>query len=98
MGVVDLNLRIDVANQSAETRGHVAPAACVDEGGIEEMSIRSLDEKLQAAGSAVEMARNSQIGPYVYPAVPSEFSNWRTSSRVGDDAALFDQSHHMLDL
>ena len=41
------------------------------------MAYASLEEKLQAAGSAVEMARNSQIGPYVYPAVPSEFSNWR---------------------
>ena len=40
------------------------------------MAYRNLEEKLQAAGSAVEMTRNSQIGPYVYPAVPSEFSNW----------------------
>ena len=27
------------------------------------MTHRNLEEKLQAAGSAVEMARNSQIGP-----------------------------------
>ena len=41
------------------------------------MTQRSLEDKLQAAASPVEMARNSQIGPYVYPAVPAEFSNWR---------------------
>jgi vanillate/3-O-methylgallate O-demethylase len=63
------------------------------------MSYRNLEEKLQAVGSAVEMARNSQIGPYVYPAVPSEFSNWRDEQAAWrDTSALFDQSHHMTDL
>jgi vanillate/3-O-methylgallate O-demethylase len=58
-----------------------------------------LEEKLQAAGSAVELARNSQIGPYVYPAVPSEFSNWREEQVAWrETSALFDQSHHMTDL
>jgi vanillate/3-O-methylgallate O-demethylase len=63
------------------------------------VSYASLEEKLQAVGSAVEMARNSQIGPYVYPAVPSEFSNWRDEQVAWrETAALFDQSHHMTDL
>jgi vanillate/3-O-methylgallate O-demethylase len=63
------------------------------------MTHRSLDDKLQAAGSAVEMARNSQLGPYVYPAVPPEFSNWRDEQAAWrETSALFDQSHHMLDL
>jgi vanillate/3-O-methylgallate O-demethylase len=63
------------------------------------MAYRNLEEKLQAAGGAVEMARNSQIGPYVYPAVPSEFSNWRDEqSAWRETCALFDQSHHMTDL
>ena len=63
------------------------------------MSHQSLEEKLQAAGGAVEMARNSQIGPYVYPAVPGEFSNWRDEQVSWvETSALFDQSHHMLDL
>jgi vanillate/3-O-methylgallate O-demethylase len=66
---------------------------------LAEMTYRNLEEKLQAAGSAVEMARNSQIGPYVYPAVPSEFSNWRDEQVAWrETSALFDQSHHMLDL
>jgi len=63
------------------------------------MSFTSLEEKLQAVGSPVEMARDSQIGPYVYPAVPSEFSNWRDEQVAWrETSALFDQSHHMLDL
>ena len=63
------------------------------------MAYRNLEEKLQGVGSAVEMARNSQIGPYVYPAVPSEFSNWRDEQVAWrETSALFDQSHHMLDL
>ena len=63
------------------------------------MSHASLEEKLQEAGSAVEMARNSQIGPYVYPAVPPEFTNWRDEQAAWrETSALFDQSHHMTDL
>jgi vanillate/3-O-methylgallate O-demethylase len=63
------------------------------------MSYRTLEDALQAAGSAVELARNSQLGPYVYPAVPSEFSNWRDEQAAWrETCALFDQSHHMTDL
>ena len=63
------------------------------------MGYASLEEKLQASGGAVAMARDSQIGPYVYPAVPSEFSNWRDEQvSWRETSALFDQSHHMTDL
>jgi vanillate/3-O-methylgallate O-demethylase len=59
----------------------------------------SLEDKIRAAGSPVELARNSQIGPYVYPAVPAEFSNWREEQVAWrETCALFDQSHHMTDL
>jgi vanillate/3-O-methylgallate O-demethylase len=63
------------------------------------MTHRNLEELLQAAGGPVELARNSQIGPYVYPAVPSEFTNWRDEQVAWrETSALFDQSHHMTDL
>jgi vanillate/3-O-methylgallate O-demethylase len=60
---------------------------------------KSLEDAIAAAGSPVELARNSQIGPYVYPAVPAEFSNWREEQVAWrETCALFDQSHHMTDL
>ena len=63
------------------------------------MSPKSLADAVRAAGSPVELARNSQIGPYVYPAVPGEFSNWRDEQVAWrETCALFDQSHHMTDL
>src|SRR3982750_2183682 len=44
------------------------------------------------------MLRNSQIGAYVYPVVPSEFSNWRDEQAAwAKSAVLFDQSHHMVE-
>ena len=66
---------------------------------MQNTSYRSLEELLQAVGDPVELARNSQIGPYVYPAVASEFSNWRDEQVAWrETTALFDQSHHMTDL
>ena len=63
------------------------------------MSYRSLEELLHAAGGPVALARNSQIGPYVYPKVPAEFTNWRDEQVAWQETcALFDQSHHMTEL
>lgn len=43
--------------------------------------------------------RNSQIGPYAFPVVRPEFTNWRDEQRAWKETcALFDQSHHMTDL
>lgn len=63
------------------------------------MSYRNLEEALQATGNPVKMLRNSQIGPYAFPVVRSEFTNWRDEQRAWKETcALFDQSHHMTDL
>ena len=63
------------------------------------MSKKSLEDVLKSVSSPVDMLRNSQIGAYVYPVVPSEFSNWRDEQRAWrESAVLFDQSHHMVDI
>jgi vanillate/3-O-methylgallate O-demethylase len=63
------------------------------------MSQQSLEDLLKTVGNPVTMLRNSQIGAYVYPVVPGEFSNWRDEQRAWrETAVLFDQSHHMVNL
>jgi len=63
------------------------------------MSHKNLEQVLQSAKSPVDLLRNSQIGAYVYPVVPSEYSNWRDEQRAWrETAVLFDQSHHMAEL
>jgi len=63
------------------------------------MSQKSLEDVLKSAGNTVEFLRNSPIGAYVYPVVPSEFSNWRDEQRGWrETAVLYDQSHHMAEL
>ncbi len=62
------------------------------------MSERSLEELLQTT-NPVDLLRDSQIGAYVYPVVPSEYTNWRDEQRAWrDSCVLFDQSHHMVDI
>jgi vanillate/3-O-methylgallate O-demethylase len=63
------------------------------------MSDQSLESLLKAVGNPVQLLRNSQIGPYAFPVVKSEFSNWRDEQRAWKETcALLDQSHHMTDL
>ena len=63
------------------------------------MKPQSLESLLQSAGDPVAMLRDSQIGAYVYPVVPTEFSNWRSEQRAWrETAVLFDQCHHMAEI
>jgi vanillate/3-O-methylgallate O-demethylase len=63
------------------------------------MSYQNLEEKLRTIGNPVRMLRDSQIGPYAFPVVRSEFTNWRDEQLAWrQTCALFDQSHHMTDL
>jgi vanillate/3-O-methylgallate O-demethylase len=60
---------------------------------------KNLEQLLKETPNTVDMLRNSQIGAYVYPVVPSEFSNWRDEQRAWrETAVLYDQSHHMAEL
>ena len=60
---------------------------------------QNLDQLLQTVKSPVELLRNSQIGPYAFPVVRYEFTNWRDEQLSWRrTCALFDQSHHMTDL
>jgi glycine cleavage system aminomethyltransferase T len=63
------------------------------------MTQRSLEELLAEHRSPVEMLRNSQAGPNVYPGVPAEFTNWRDEQWAWQNTCvLFNQSYHMADL
>jgi vanillate/3-O-methylgallate O-demethylase len=62
------------------------------------MSQQSLEDLLQKVGNPATMLRNSQIGAYVYPVVPAEYTNWRDEQRAWrETCVLFDQSHHMVE-
>ena len=62
------------------------------------MSQQSLESLLKGK-NPVDHLRDSQIGAYVYPVVPGEFSNWRDEQRAWrETCVLFDQSHHMVDI
>ena len=66
---------------------------------ISESKNESLEDVLQGTGSAVELLRSSQLGPYVYPVVPAEFTNWRDEQRAWRETCiLFNQSYHMTDM
>ena len=61
------------------------------------MSPRSAE--LETVASPVELLRNSQTGPYAFPVVRPEFTNWRDEQRAWRErCALLDLSHHMTDL
>jgi vanillate/3-O-methylgallate O-demethylase len=59
---------------------------------------KNLEEMLRTR-NPVEMLRNSQLGAYVYPVVPAEFTNWRDEQVAWrKTAVLFDQTHHMAEM
>ncbi len=62
------------------------------------MSVQTLEDKIALIGNPVDMLRNAQTGPYVFP-IKAEFSNWRDEQEAWrKSAVLLDQSLHMTDL
>jgi vanillate/3-O-methylgallate O-demethylase len=56
-------------------------------------------QEIVESNDVVRMLRNSQLGAYIYPVVPAEFTNWRREQRAWrETACLYDQSHHMVNL
>jgi syringate O-demethylase len=63
------------------------------------MAHRSLEELLATVDNTVELLRNAQAGPNVYPGVPAEFSNWRDEQIAWQKTCvLYNQSYHMAEL
>jgi syringate O-demethylase len=59
----------------------------------------SLESLLSSSGNIVELLRNQQAGPNVYPGVPAEYTNWRDEQRAwSQSCVLFNQSYHMAEL
>lgn len=59
----------------------------------------SLESMLVGTGDIVDLLRNQQVGPNVYPGVPAEYSNWRSEQWAWQHTAvLYNQSYHMVDL
>ena len=63
------------------------------------MPAKNLEELLQSVGNPVDLLRNQQTGPNVYPGVPAEYTNWRDETQAWQKTCvLFNQSYHMADL
>jgi hypothetical protein len=63
------------------------------------MSVKTLEDAINAAGNPVDMLRNSQAGPNVYPGVPAEYTNWRDEQEAWQNTCvLYNQSYHMAEL
>ncbi len=63
------------------------------------MALKSLEELVQSVPNPVELLRNSQAGPNVYPGVQAEYTNWRDEQQAWQKTCvLFNQSYHMADL
>jgi glycine cleavage system aminomethyltransferase T len=58
-----------------------------------------LEELLNSVGSPVDLLRNAQVGPNVYPGVPAEYTNWRDEQIAWQETCvLYNQTYHMAEL
>jgi vanillate/3-O-methylgallate O-demethylase len=62
-------------------------------------SAASLEDLILTAGGAVRLLRSAALGPYVFPGIPLEFTNWRDEQRAWKESvALLELSYHMSEL
>jgi glycine cleavage system aminomethyltransferase T len=51
------------------------------------------------AGGPVKLLRGAQLGPYTFPVIPPEYTNWRDEQRAWKEGvALLELSYHMAEL
>ena len=63
------------------------------------MAHRNLQDLLDDVGSPVDLLRNAQVGPNVYPGVPAEYTNWRDEQIAWQETCvLYNQTYHMAEL
>jgi vanillate/3-O-methylgallate O-demethylase len=63
------------------------------------LKYKNLEEILGVVGGPVALLRSSSIGPYVFPVIPPEFTNWRVEQRAWKNSvALLNLSYHMTSL
>jgi len=62
-------------------------------------SAGTLATAIEQYSNPIELLRDSDLPPYVFPVVEPEYSNWRDEQRAWrQSAALLNLSHHMFDL
>jgi vanillate/3-O-methylgallate O-demethylase len=60
---------------------------------------KSLEAALTEAGGPVKLLRGANLGPYVFPVIAPEFTNWRDEQRAWKEScALLELSYHMTEL
>ncbi|MGD9924052.1 MAG: aminomethyl transferase family protein, partial [Pseudorhodoplanes sp.] len=63
------------------------------------MAAKTLEDVLNSVKNPVDLQRNQQTGPNVYPGVPAEYTTWRDEQQAWQNTCvLFNQSYHMADL
>lgn len=59
----------------------------------------SLQDALDQAGDPLALLRGSPLGPFVFPVLPFEYSDWRREQRAWmETCAFIDMSHHQTNL
>src|SRR5690606_24389958 len=97
--VLHLHAKVGRINASTPDQHHTRPDVSVRSISDNKRGSSTMTDNLQQIldkSNPVELLRNSQIGSYIYPVVPADFSNWIKEQRAWrETAVLYDQSHHM---
>jgi glycine cleavage system aminomethyltransferase T len=63
------------------------------------MTAKTLEDLLRGSRSATALLFNQPTGPFPFPGVPPEFTNWQDEQRAWQETCvLFNLSYHMADL